>query len=75
LNGQGIHFVDTFNRGPLELKWEGEVGHIVDAFLLAYSMTPSSTLPQQHCAAEISSDASPVETSLSACPTNQPGVN
>jgi hypothetical protein len=44
----------------------------VEAFLLAYSMTPSSTLPQQHRAAELSSDVSPVDTSLSACPTNQP---
>jgi transposase InsO family protein len=73
-NGKAIHFVDTFNRGPLELKWK-EVGHIADASPLAYNMTPSSTLPQQHCAAELSSDASPIDTSPSAYPTNQPGVN
>ena len=37
-NGQAVCFIDTFNCSPLELKCEGDVGHIVDEFLLTYSM-------------------------------------
>jgi hypothetical protein len=36
----------------LKLSWEGDLGKILDNFLLACRKTPNSTLPQQRCPAE-----------------------
>jgi glycerol-3-phosphate O-acyltransferase len=50
---QQQRFVDTFKRSLLKLREEEDVDKILDTFLLAYRMTPSSTLQQQHCPAEL----------------------
>ncbi|GFG35891.1 hypothetical protein Cfor_05252 [Coptotermes formosanus] len=46
-NGQAELFVDTFKRGLLKLKGEGDVDQMLDTFLLAYRTTPKSTPAQQ----------------------------
>jgi len=51
-NGCAERFVDTFKRGLLKLRREGDVDKFLDTFLLVYRTTPSATLPQQRCPAE-----------------------
>jgi transposase InsO family protein len=52
-NGRSERFVDTFKLGLLKRRGEGDVDKILDAFLLAYRTTPSATLLQQRCPAEL----------------------
>jgi len=68
--GRAERFVNTFNRGLLRLRVEGDVDKILDTFLLAYRMTPSSTLPQC-CPAELFFGCKP-QTTLDLLPTKQP---
>jgi hypothetical protein len=70
-NGQAVSFIGTFRHGPLQLKWEGDVGHIVDTYLLAYSMTPRSTLSQRRCVAELFFGRKPC-WQFTFCPPKQP---
>jgi transposase InsO family protein len=46
-NGWAKRFVDTFKRGLLKLRREGDMDKILVTFLLTYRTTPNSTLPQQ----------------------------
>jgi transposase InsO family protein len=71
-NGRAERFVDTFKRGLLKLRGEGDVDKIMDTFLLAYRTTPNSTLPQQHCPAELFLGRKPRTTLDLLLPTKQP---
>jgi transposase InsO family protein len=74
-NGRAERFVDTFKRGLLKLRREGNVDKILDTFLLAYRRTPSSTLAQQRCPAELFLSRKPRTTLDHLLPTNnQRGV-
>ena len=44
-NGRAERFVDTFKRGLLKLRGEGDMDKILDTFLLTYRTTPNATLP------------------------------
>jgi hypothetical protein len=48
------------------------VDKILDTFLLAYKTTPSATLPQQHCPAELFFGRKPPTTLDLLLPTKQP---
>jgi transposase InsO family protein len=52
-NGRAERVVDTFKRGLLKLRGEGDMDKILDTFLLTYRTTPNSTLPQQQSSAEM----------------------
>jgi hypothetical protein len=52
-NGRAERFIDTFKHSLLKLRGEEDVDKILDTFLLAYRTTPSATLPQQRCPAEL----------------------
>ena len=71
-NGRAERFVDTFKRGLLKLRGEGDVDKILDAFLLAYRTTPNATLPQQRCPAELFFGRKPRTTLDLLLPTRQP---
>jgi len=71
-NGRAERFVDTFKRGLLKLRGEGNVDKILDTFLLAYRTTPSVTLPQQLCSAELFFGRKPRTTLDLLLPTKQP---
>jgi hypothetical protein len=71
-NGRAERFVDTFKRGLLKLRGEGDVDKILDTFLLAYRMTPSATLPQQRCPAELLFGRKPQTTLDLLLPIKQP---
>jgi transposase InsO family protein len=71
-NGQAKSFVDTLKRGLLKLRGEEDVDKILDTFLLAYRMSPSSTLPQQRCPAELFFGCKPRTTLDLLLPTKQP---
>jgi len=70
-NGWTECFVDTFKRGLLKLRGEGDMDKILHIFLLAYRTTSSSTLPQQRCPAELFFGHKP-RTTLDLLPTKQP---
>jgi len=70
-NGRAERFVDTFKRGLLKLRGEGDVDKILDTFLLAYRTTPSSSLPQR-CPAELFFGRKPRTTLDLLLPTKQP---
>ena len=70
-NGRAERFVDTFKRGLLKLRGEGNVDKILDTFLLAYRTTPSATLPQQRCSAELFFGRKPRTTLDLLLPTKQ----
>jgi len=70
-NGRAERFVDTFNRGLLKLRGEGDVDKIVDTFLLTYRTTPSSTLPQQLYPAKLFFGRKPRKTLDILLPTKQ----
>ena len=63
-NDRAERFVDTFKRGLLKLRVEGDVDKILDAFLLAYRTTLSATLPQC-CPAELFFRLSPGQHRIS----------
>jgi len=65
-------FIDTFKRSLLKLRGEGDVDKILDTFLLAYRTTPSATLPQQCCPAELFFRRKPWTTLDLLLPTKQP---
>jgi transposase InsO family protein len=71
-NGRAERLVDTFKRGLLKLRGEGDVDKILDTFLLAYRMTPSATLPQQRCPAQLFFGRKPRTTLDLLLPTKQP---
>jgi transposase InsO family protein len=71
-NGRAECFVNTFKRGLLKLRGEGNVDKILDTFLLAYRTTPCSTLPQQRCLAELFFGWKPRTTLDLLLPTKQP---
>jgi hypothetical protein len=71
-NGRAERFVDTFKHGLHKLRGEGDVDKILDTFLLAYRMTPSATLPQQRCPAELFFGHKPRTTLDLLLPTKQP---
>ena len=52
-NGWAKRFVDTLKRGLLKLRGEGDLGEILDTFLLTYRTTPCPTLPLQQSPAEM----------------------
>lgn len=71
-NGRAERFVDTFKRGLLKLRGEGDKDKILDTFLLTYRTTPNSTLPQQRSPAELSLGRKPRTTLDLLLPTKQP---
>jgi hypothetical protein len=71
-NGRAERFVDTFKRGLLKLRGEGDVNKILDTFLLAYRTTPSATFPQERCPAELFFGRKPRTTLDLVLPTKQP---
>ena len=52
-NGRAERFVDTFKRDLLKLRGEGDLGEILDTFLLTYRTKPCPTLPLQQSPAEM----------------------
>jgi len=71
-NGRAERFVDTFKRGLLKLRGEGDVDKILDTFLLAYRTTPNATVPQQRCPAQLFFGLKPRTTLDLLLPKRQP---
>jgi transposase InsO family protein len=52
-NGRTERFVDTFKRGLIEFRGEGDMEKILDTFLLTFRTTPCLTLQSQQSPAEM----------------------
>jgi hypothetical protein len=71
-NGRAKRFVDTFKRGLLKLRGEGDMEKNLDTFLLTYRTTPCPTLPSQQSPAKMFLGRKPRTTLDLLLPTKQP---